>query len=104
MQKWFTWQGSHKPGEGLELDLGPEKLVEFKKKNAFCPGIFLEFCKIILEIWISLWKYKIQQARSDLWDALKKNCVKIARNWVKVAVCTSKSEVRLVFYSIQFVR
>ena len=71
MQKWFTWQGSHRPGEGLELDLGPGKLVEILKKNAFCPGIVLEFCKIILETRISLWKYKIQQARSDLWDALK---------------------------------
>ena len=40
-------QGSHRPGKVLEFDLGPGKL-EFEK-SAFCPGIVLEFCKIILE-------------------------------------------------------
>ena len=31
-----------------KFDLGPGKLLEFEK-SAFCPGIVLEFCKIILE-------------------------------------------------------
>ena len=31
-----------------KFDLGPGKLLEFQK-SAFCPGIVLEFCKIILE-------------------------------------------------------
>ena len=35
-------------GKVLEFDLGPGKLLEFEQ-SAFCPGIVLEFCKIILE-------------------------------------------------------
>ena len=41
-------QGSHRSGKVLEFDLGPGKLLEFGK-SAFCPGIVLELCKIILE-------------------------------------------------------
>ena len=41
-------QGSHRPGKVLEFDLGPGKLLKFEK-SAFCPGIVLEFCKIILK-------------------------------------------------------
>ena len=41
-------QGSHRPGKVLEFDLGPGKLLEFQK-SAICPGIVLEFCKIVLE-------------------------------------------------------
>ena len=44
------------------------------EKSAFCPGIVLEFCKIILEnMNKSLKNIKIQPVLSDLWDALK-NC------------------------------
>ena len=49
---WFVFQnykqGSHRPGKVLEFDLGPGKLLEFLK-TAICPGIVLEFCKILLE-------------------------------------------------------
>ena len=31
-----------------KIYLGPGKLLEFER-SAFCPGIVLEFCKIILE-------------------------------------------------------
>ena len=41
-------QGSHRPGKVLEFDLGPGKLLEFQN-SAICPGIVLEFCKIVLE-------------------------------------------------------
>ena len=44
----YLVRGSHRPGKVLELDLGPGKLLEFEK-SAFCPGIVMEFCKIILE-------------------------------------------------------
>ena len=45
------------------------------EKSAFCPGIVLEFCKIILEnMNLSLKNIKIQLVLSDLWDALKKLC------------------------------
>ena len=51
-------QGSHRPGK---IDPGPGKLQEFEK-SAFCPGIVLEFCKIILEnMNSSLKNIKIQQ-------------------------------------------
>ena len=43
-----NFQGSHRPGKVLEFVLGPGKLMEFEN-SAFCPGIVLEFCKIILE-------------------------------------------------------
>ena len=45
------------------------------KKSAFCPGIVLEFCKIILENMNQSLKNikKIQLVLSDLWDAQKKN-------------------------------
>ena len=45
---WVFMQGSHRPGKVLEFDLGSKKILEFEK-SAFCPGIVLEFCKIILE-------------------------------------------------------
>ena len=32
----------------LEFDCGPGKLLEFEN-SVFCPGIVLEFCKIVLE-------------------------------------------------------
>ena len=38
-------QSSYRPGK---FYLGPGNLLEFEK-SAFCPGIVLEFCKIILE-------------------------------------------------------
>ena len=86
-------QGSHRPGKVLEFDLGPGKLLE-SEKSAFCPGIVLEFCKIILENmnWslINI-KYRVL---SDLWDA--KMC--------EIVRYTLKREVRLIFYSIQFLR
>ena len=41
------------------------------EKSAFCPGIVLEFCKIILENMNSSLKNKKIQLESDLWDALK---------------------------------
>ena len=68
-----SYQGSHRPGKVLEFELGPGKLLEFEK-SAFCPGIVLEFCKIILEniYKLVLEKYKIQQVLSDLWDNKKK--------------------------------
>ena len=42
------YQGSHRPGKVLEFDHGPGKLLEFEK-NAFCPGIVLELCKLSLK-------------------------------------------------------
>ena len=44
----FILQGLHRPGKDLEFDLGPGKLLEFQN-SAICPGIVLEFCKIVLE-------------------------------------------------------
>ena len=49
MQKWFTWQGSHRPREGLELDLGPGKLVEFLKKMPFVLESYCNFVKSSLK-------------------------------------------------------
>ena len=45
------------------------------EKKCICPGIVLEFCKIVLEnMNLSLKNIKIQLVLSDLWDALKKLC------------------------------
>ena len=41
-------QGSHRPGKILEFDIGLGKLIEFVE-SAICPGIVLEFCRILLE-------------------------------------------------------
>ena len=66
-------QGSHRPGK---IDLGPEKLLEFGK-SAFCPGIVLEFCKIILEnMNKSLKKYNNTTSPFRFMGCAK-NCVKI---------------------------
>ena len=61
-------QKSHRPEK---FYLGPGKLLDFEK-SAFCPGIVLEFCKIILEnMNLSLKNIKIHLVLSDLWDAKK---------------------------------
>ena len=96
-------QNSHRPGKILPWSW---KTPRIWKKGASCPGIVLEFCKIILEnMNKSLKNIKIHLVLSDLWDAQKtvwKSQKK--HNWMKIAGYTSKSEVQLVFYSIQFVR
>ena len=61
----------------------------------------LEFCKIILEnMNLTLKNIKIQPVLSDLWDAHKK----ITKKLIEIARYTSKSQLQLVFYSIQFVQ
>ena len=53
MQKCFTWQGSQSPEKGLELDLGPEKLVEYSKMHFVLESSW-DFVKSSLKILISL--------------------------------------------------
>ena len=49
MQKRFTWQDSHRPGEGIELDLGPWKLVDLRKEVPFVLEFSWNFVKSFLK-------------------------------------------------------
>ena len=44
----MKFEGSHRPGKVIEIDLGPEKLLELEN-SAICPGIVLEFCSMAIE-------------------------------------------------------
>ena len=90
---WFaqTWKV-------LEFYLGPGKLLEFVK-SASCPGLVLEFCKIFLENM----NLSLKWVLSDLWHAQKNSENWKKNTWMKIPWYTSKRDVRLVFFSIQFV-
>ena len=89
-------QGSHRPGKILPWSWKTPGI----RNRCLCPGIVLEFYKIILEnMNKSLKNIKIQLVLSDLWDAQKKLCENRKKR-VKIAGYTSKSEVQFVFYSI----
>ena len=82
--------------KSLNLTFGPGKLLGFEK-SAFCLGIVLEVCKIFLENMNKSLKNIKYNESFWIMGCTKKNCLEIARY-------TPKREVRLVFYSIQFVR
>ena len=85
--------------KSLNLTSWSWKLLEFEK-SAFCPGIVLEVCKIILENMNVLEKFVIQLVLSDLWDVQKTVWKSQKTEWKSLDTHEEWGVTCILFYSI----